>query len=124
MGGHAGQMRHLGSVRRVVMKGELSMGRALSRYVPLDMAILSVIEFALSFMVIHFMLDTPSLTWVQMEAAVSLGSPGNGLAAALAFIVGGASLISGCRHREFYLQPKRLLSTVCLATIIAFPIFF
>jgi len=105
------------------------MGRALSRYVPLDMAILGLIEIAVSFTVIHLMLSLPSPaaalagTGLLAGAVAMVTHQGNELAAALALSVGGVTLITGFRQPEICLDRKRLLGAACLAGLVAVPMF-
>ncbi len=105
------------------------MGRALSRYVPLDMAILGVIEIAVSFTVIHLMLSLPSPTAALTPTGLLAGAvtmsthQGNELAAALALAVGGVTLIAGFRQPEICLDRRRLLGAACIAGIVAVPMF-
>jgi exopolysaccharide biosynthesis polyprenyl glycosylphosphotransferase len=106
------------------------MGRTLSRYLPLDVAILSVIEFVLSFTVIIFTLDPPlaagSLSIVNplTEGTVSTTFAGGDLAAILASSIGGVvTLITGLRWPEFCLDRKRQFRAACLAGIVALPMF-
>jgi exopolysaccharide biosynthesis polyprenyl glycosylphosphotransferase len=106
------------------------MGRALSRYVPLDMAILSVIELILSFMVIHFMLEMPAISVPLASAGaladgtrLSFGRHGNDLAAILAIVVIGVTVMTGFRYPEICLDRRRLLVSVCIAGVVAFPMF-
>ena len=74
---------------QVAAEGNTLDGRYLSRYLPLDVAILSVIEFVLSFTVIIFTLDPPlaagSLSIVNplTEGTVSTTFAGGDLAAIL-----------------------------------------
>jgi exopolysaccharide biosynthesis polyprenyl glycosylphosphotransferase len=93
------------------------------------MAILSVIEFALSFTVIHFMLEMPSTsgptvaTNQLVDGTISAAYQGNDMAAVLAFIVGGVTLMTGFRQPEVCLDRKRLLAAACIAGVVAFPMF-
>ncbi len=115
------------------------MGRALSRYMPVDMAILSIVELVLSFTVIHFMLDLPPIGGtlasgsLLADGAGDLGrlapghlgllKHGNDLATLLALTGIGVTVMTEFRQPEICLDRRRLLVAAGLAGVVAFPMF-
>ena len=82
------------------------MTRILGRYVSLEMAVLGLCEFTLSFLVIYAMLTAPSVLPVLTSATPSNGATSVppdciGLAAVIAFTIAGAAITIGLYVQTF-----------------------
>src|SRR3954447_14692988 len=103
------------------------MQRVMAQYVPREMAVLGLVEFALSFTVIYAMIQVSGAPAVVAGAAVA-GSIGHGpgdsmaLAALVASSTGLIGLSIGLYQPDVCLNRRRLLSTTCLAAVLAFAV--
>jgi exopolysaccharide biosynthesis polyprenyl glycosylphosphotransferase len=100
------------------------MGRALSRYMPLNISILWITEFALSIAVVRlnaasFVVHGSLPVADPLPVGVTSAAFQDGeLAVVIAFLVGGMIGITRVRWPQSHLDRKRLLAAVCVAGII------
>ncbi|MFL5283184.1 MAG: sugar transferase [Rhodopila sp.] len=103
------------------------MQRVMAQYVPREMAVLGLVEVALSFTLIYAMIQVSGAPAVVAGAAVA-GSIGHGpgdsmaLAALVASSTGLIGLSIGLYQPDVCLNRRRLLSTTCLAAVLAFAV--
>ncbi|WP_428486051.1 exopolysaccharide biosynthesis polyprenyl glycosylphosphotransferase [Rhodopila sp.] len=111
------------NMSQIVVERERWMRRAMSRYVPLDVAVHCVMEFVLSFMVIQHMLDTPDSGILLTNGSISLMHPVNYLTAVLTFTI--CAVVVGISSFQSTTRPDtaKLLGAACLAGLTAFPLF-
>ena len=103
------------------------MTRILGRYVSLEMAVLGLCEFTLSFLVIYAMLTAPSVLPVLTSATPSNGATSVppdciGLAAVIAFTIAGAAITIGLYRPDICFDRRRLAINAAVAGIVAFPV--
>jgi len=98
------------------------MQRAMAQYVPREMAVLGLVELALSFTVIYLMIQVSAATAWMPERPGRL--PGNSvaLAALIALSIGLIGLGLGLYQPEVCLNRKRLLPATCLAAVLTFAV--
>jgi exopolysaccharide biosynthesis polyprenyl glycosylphosphotransferase len=111
------------------------MQRAMAHCVPREMAILGLVEFALSFALVYAALRTstapPAVSGLvaTLSGATPFGTPvfgallfgdGIGLAALIALSIGVIDLTVGLYQPEICLNPRRLLPAAGLAALFAF----
>jgi sugar transferase (PEP-CTERM system associated) len=102
------------------------MTRILARYVSLEMAVLGLCEFTLSFLVIYAMLTAPGALPVLVGASPPDGTttmPPDciNLAAVLAFTIAAIAITIGLYRPEICLEARRLVINAAVAGIVAFP---
>jgi sugar transferase (PEP-CTERM system associated) len=102
------------------------MTRILGRYVSLEMAVLGLCEFTLSFLVIYAMLTAPGGLAVLVGAAppdgtTTLAPDCIDLAAVLAFTIAAIAITIGLYRPEICLEARRLVINAAVAGVIAFP---
>ena len=96
------------------------MQRAMAQYVPREMAVLGLVEVALSFLVIYTILTingTPE--WIS-GSLQSLTAPTAAAAAVLALGISLIALAIGLYQPEVCLDRRRLLPAICLAAGLIF----
>jgi len=98
------------------------MQRAMARYLTREMAVLGVVEFALSFAVIYAAIQAAGVS-AALPTVIELPPRGDiALAAVLTLIIGGVALTIGLYSPEICFNRKRLLIATGLTTIISFAI--
>jgi exopolysaccharide biosynthesis polyprenyl glycosylphosphotransferase len=98
------------------------MQRAVAHYLPREMAVLGLVEFSLSFVVIDTVIQATGVS-MQLPAIVDILHRGDiALAAILTFLVGGVALTIGLYRPEIWLDRKRLLIATGVAAIVAFAV--
>ncbi len=102
------------------------MTRILGRFVSLEMAVLGLIELALSFLVVYAMLTAPGMLsnpanapLVDTPDLVSLDRID--LAAVLAFTIAVTAAAIGLYRPEICIERRRLLINAAVASLLAFP---
>jgi exopolysaccharide biosynthesis polyprenyl glycosylphosphotransferase len=99
------------------------MPRAVAHYLPREMAVLGLVELALSFTVIYLVIQATGIqatgALVPLPAAAEiLPRGGVALAAVLALVIGGIAVTVGLYRPEVCLDRKRLLLATGIAAII------
>jgi sugar transferase (PEP-CTERM system associated) len=94
--------------------------RTFAQYVPIEMALLGLLELTLSFLLIYAMLTTPGAL-DPLLAAPALSRETVNLAAMLALTIGGTAATIGLYRPEVCLDRKRLLTNALVAGLVAFP---
>jgi exopolysaccharide biosynthesis polyprenyl glycosylphosphotransferase len=100
------------------------MPRAVAHYLPREMAVLGLVELALSFTVIYLVIQT---TGIQTAGALAplpasvevLPRGGVALAAVLALVIGGIAVTVGLYRPEVCLDRKRLLLATGIAAVLS-----
>ena len=97
------------------------MTRVLAQVMPLEMAILGLVELLLSYLLIHAMLTTPDVLNLFRVAPHNLSQDCAILAAMLSLTIGGTAATIGLYRPEVCLDRKLLLLTAIVAGLVAFP---
>jgi exopolysaccharide biosynthesis polyprenyl glycosylphosphotransferase len=100
------------------------MPRVVAHYLPREMAVLGLVELALSFTVIYVVIRATGIqtarALVPLPAAVEiLPRGGAALAAVLALVIGGIAVTVGLYRPEVCLDRKRLLLAMGIAAIVS-----
>ena len=98
------------------------MRRAVARYLPREMAVLGLVEFSLSFVVIYTVIQAGGASAPLPAFAGFLPNGGIAVAAILTLIIGAVALTIGLYRPEVCLDRKRLIITAGLAAIITFAV--
>ena len=98
------------------------MRRAVAHYLPREMAVLSLVEFTLSFAVIYTVIQAAGASGPLPAFAELLPRGGIALAGILTLIICGAALTAGLYRPEVGLNRKRLLIAAGLGAISTFAV--
>lgn len=96
------------------------MTRTFAQYLPVEMALLGLLELVLSFLLIYAMLSMP-VTLDPLPAASPFLRGSADLAAMLALTIGSTAATIGLYRPEICLDRKRLLINASIAGFLAFP---
>jgi sugar transferase (PEP-CTERM system associated) len=95
--------------------------RILAQVMPLEMALLGLVELLLSYLLIHAMLSTPDVLDLFRVAPPNLSRDCTILAAMLSLTIGGTAATIGLYRPEVCLDRKLLLLSATVAGLVAFP---
>ena len=98
------------------------MTRIFGRYVPVEMALLGLLELLLSFTVIYAMAATQGVLGPNHLLWLPLDAPTLHHAARLAGVIGICAVAIGLYRPEICLDRRRLVLNSAVAAIIAFPV--
>ena len=97
------------------------MTRIMAQYVPLEMALLGLLELALSFLFIYGMLTAPGVLTLLATASPYLTENCTYLAVALTFTIAATAATIGLYRPEVCLDRRRLLTNATVTGLVAFP---
>lgn len=97
------------------------MTRIAAHLVPVEIAILGLVEMALSFLLICAVLAAPQAVDVHALASLAMSPEVVRLAAILALVIAGAAVTIGLYRPDVCLHPRRLVGTASVAGMLAFP---
>jgi exopolysaccharide biosynthesis polyprenyl glycosylphosphotransferase len=98
------------------------MQRAVAHYLPREMAILGLLEFALSFAVIDTVVQAAGASAVLPSLVEIMPRGDIALAALLTVVIGGIAFTVGLYRPEVWIDRKRLLIATGLSAIIVFAV--
>lgn len=98
------------------------MQRVMAQYVPGEMAVLGLVEFALSFAVIHAMIQASRASAPVAGRLGQTAIDSIALAALIALCIGVIGLTIGLYQPEVCLNRKRLMPATCLTAVLAFAV--
>jgi sugar transferase (PEP-CTERM system associated) len=100
---------------------EASLTRTFAQYVPLEMALLGLLELVLSYLLIYSMLNVPGTLESLSVASREVGGGTTALAAMLALTIGGTAAAIGLYRPTVCLDNRRLLLYASVTGALAFP---
>jgi len=97
------------------------MTRALAPYLRVEVALLGLFEFGLSFVLAYIMLCAPGVLTLLRAASPMVSPDGAGTAALLAVTVAATAVVIGLYRLDVLLDRRRLLLNAGVAVLVAFP---